>query len=163
MAPLSAKPKDLTAGLRRFETFHKLSPNNVGQFDARLVIPREVNVVGQAAFTCYRSNKWTKKSCDYIHDHEAGVKVGRLDEPGKRTALPSWLVESTTLVRLGYSLGFGYTDASGDLVEAEVAKPLPELFCDPSGRALIIVAGRKEIVAIFWGGYLDVTPRGIVG
>lgn len=160
---MSAKPKDLNAGLKRFETFHKLEPNKVGQFDSSFVMPNEVSVVGQAVFTCYRSNKWTKKSCDYIHDHEAGVKVGRLDEPGKRTALPSWLVEATTLVRLGYSLGFGYTDARGDLVEAEVSKPLPELYCDPSGRALLVIAQRKRLVAVFWGGYLDVTPRGIVG
>ena len=71
--------------------------------------------------------------------------------------------ETTTLVRLGYSLGFGYQALDGDTVEAEVANPLPELLCDPSGRALLVVANKREFIAVFWGGYLDVTPQGIVG
>ncbi len=157
------KPKDLPEGIKRFMTFNKLNHEKIGQFHASFTIPSEVNVVGNAMYTCYRSKKWENKFHDYIHDHEAGVKVGRLDEPGRRTALPRWLVETTTLVRLGFSLGFGYTSLDGDAVEAEVAKPLPDLLCDPSGRALLVVAKKRELIAVFWGGHLDVTPRGIVG
>lgn len=157
------KPRDLNDGIKRFLTFNKLDPAKVGQFHSSFRIPEAINVVGEAMYTCYRSRKWENKFHDYIHDHEAGVKVGRLDEPGRRTALPRWLVETTTLVRLGYSLGFGYKSTDGDTVEAEVTKPLPELMCDPSGRALLVVAKKKTIIAVFWGGYLDVTERGIVG
>lgn len=159
-----SSPKDLSQGEHLFKEFHQFNPKNVGQFSSAFSIPARVTHVGEGAYVLYRSDKWEKKFNEYIHEHESGVKVCLVaDGDGPSIAVPSWLRSAKTLVRLGDCLGFAYTDREGTTIEAKTHRPLPELYAIPSGRALLVVEGKKKLHALMWGGYIDVTARGIVG
>ena len=66
------------------------------------------------------------------------------------------------LVRLGLCLGFGFEDDNGEH-EAQATSPLPELYCSTTGRTLLVVQSKRELVALIHGGALGVEARGIVG
>ena len=66
------------------------------------------------------------------------------------------------LVRLGLCLGFGFEDDDGEH-EAQATSPLPELYCSTTGRTLLVVQSKRELVALIHGGALGVEARGIVG
>jgi hypothetical protein len=66
------------------------------------------------------------------------------------------------LVRLGQCLGFEYESPSG-AIEAVTEPPLPELYTITTGRALLVIQGKRRICALIWGGKLRVESRGIVG
>lgn len=66
------------------------------------------------------------------------------------------------LVRLGMCLGFAFEDDDGEH-EAQATAPLPELYCSTSGRTLLVVQNKRELVALIHGGALGVEARGIVG
>jgi len=146
-----------------FLEFHQLDPKKVGQF-GRLEIPEEAVLVGEAKYIAYRSNKWSGKGENYIHDHEGGVKTYRPDSrAGRVVDVPEAVRSVQTLVRLGHCLGFGYTNEEGQLVEAKIKTPTPELYCAPNGSVLFVIQNKSSIKAMMWGGNLDVTWRGIVG
>lgn len=156
-----SRPDDFSDGLKRYLEFHKLDPKRTGQLKG-LYIPGGMNYVGAALFTAYRSDKWENEAHNYWHDHESGVRVYRSDTDGIDTDVPAWLRQTTTLVRLGTCLGIGYM-TKDSVVEMRPGRSRPDLFCTPNGRALLIVDHRPQIVAMLWGGHLDVTGRGIVG
>ncbi len=66
------------------------------------------------------------------------------------------------LTRLGRCLEFSYINLNGDVVEKKTGKSF-ELFCIPSGKALLIIENRSKLVAMVWGGKLNVKDVGIVG
>lgn len=154
-------PKDYSSGLKKFFEFHQLEPTKAGQFSG-LRIPNRIAKAGSASWVAYASNKWSGKRTNYIHDHEAGVKTCRPDIKGDLLDIPSSLRNTKTLVKLGDCLGFGYNDGEGD-VEAKVSKPYPELYCTPDGSVLLVIQNKRKLIAIIWGGLLDVKARGIVG
>jgi hypothetical protein len=152
-----------------FEDFHKYEPNSVEQFPASFRIPDRAAFMGPALYVLYRSSKYDpithekpSKPIDYIHEHKKGVNVYRLDtDDGPEYKVPKYIHSPKALVLLGKCLGFGYTDYEGDDVEATCSGP--ELFSIPSGKALLVIEKRRKVVALLWGGELNVEPRGIVG
>lgn len=154
-----------------YHDFHQLEPRRIGAFGARFDIPSEAILVGDAKNVLYRSDKLDpatlkkpKRPVDYIHEHDAGVKVYRTDREsdGPVRSVPQFITGVGELVLLGQCLGFAYIDPDGEEIEAEVRTPYPELYTIPSGRALLVVQDKRRVLALIWGGRLGVEPRGIV-
>lgn len=159
----------------KFREFHRKEPHRFGAFADELEIPMEARCLGKAKHVLYRSSKKDPETgrpvpapINYIHEHDAGVHVyvptdaevdvGTDDiEP-----VPDFMLETNELVLLGTSLGFMFVGDDGEH-EVEATKPMPELYCTPCGRALVIVQDKREILALIWGGGLGVEARGIVG
>lgn len=155
-----------------YEAFHRYPPKKIGEFDPRFAIPSHVYKQGQSINILYRSGKVDpetlkkpKKPVDYIHDHEHGccTYLPTSERGGDRVEVPDWIREVEGLELLGLCLGFKFEGPDGP-VEAEGAAPLPELYAHPDdGAALFVVQGKRDLIAIIWGGTLRVEPRGIVG
>lgn len=153
-----------------YEDFHKFEPKEIGEFNPSFEIPREAIYVGDGIDVMYRSDKlepWThidEGIIDYIHKHKKGVKVYRTDRNavGPVRKVPKRIWDVGELVCLGKSLGFTYQDHEGAEIQADVRPPLPELYATPDGKALLIIERKRKVVALIWGGKLDVEPRGIV-
>lgn len=161
---IPSSPDDYADGVSKYMEFHQLEPTEIGEmsFD----IPETIVCVGSAQWVAYRSDKWTNKNENYIHEHEYGVKCYHADateDEGDECDVPEWIYAAKTLVRLGDCLGYLYIGADGEPCEAMVEKPYPELYCTPDGNALIVVEDKCRLVALIWGGNLGVTARGIVG
>lgn len=165
--PSTAPDRD--DAISKYKEFTRYDPDKVGDFPASFAIPRRVHCMGDAKWVTYRSDKVDPETLkaprdpvDYIHEHDPGVKVyvcrGELD-----TDTPDFLVDCTALVLLGACTGFGFVYKSGAESEAVGERPYPELYTIPSGKALLVVQSKKEILAIMWGGDLGVEGRGIVG
>ena len=160
-----------SAAIKQYIDFHQYEPKSIGSFSRSFHIPTEATFVGPASFVLYRSSKKDPvtmrkpaRPIDYIHKHEKGVKLYRTDRAadGPVRRVPKWIHEARALTLLGKCLGFAYF--VGDFeVEAQGRRPLPELYAVPSGKALLVVEGKRKVVALIWGGSLRVEPRGIVG
>lgn len=157
--------------LRMFRGFHKREPREFGKFPPSFSIPKEVPLAGPARHVLYRSDKLNPTTeidegvIDYIHEHEKSVNIYRCDRgfDGPIRKVPKFILDAPGLVRLGECLGFAYVDEYGQDMEAKTTRPLPYLYCIPSGRALVVVSrSRPRVEALFWGGRLGVEPRGIV-
>lgn len=156
--------------VRLFREFHKFEPTAIGDFNRGFSIPSECHYGGDAVHVLYRSDKLhpitkiDEGEIDYIHEHGAGVKVYRCGArlSGAKKAVPAFIRNVKTLVHLGESLGFQYVDDDGYTVDAEATAPRPDLYSIPSGKALLVIQGRRRVLALIWGGRLDVEPRGIV-
>lgn len=162
-------PRDLEEALDGYSRFTEFDPQEVGLLEG-LQIPEEMVCLGDAVHILYKSDKWEEKFHEYIHEHEAGVKVyvpmgAGLDlEEEEAEETPDWLQEVTSVYMLGLCIGFRY-ERDGKELDAEV-KPHPELYAIPSGKALLLIdvqGSRAKVVAALWGGSLDVRPEGIVG
>lgn len=159
------QPADFSEGVNKFLEFHALEPSKVGEFAKSFKIPKKTYRVGEAEWIAYRSTKWEGKHNSYMHEHELGVYTHRADAPNpgpyESVITPEWILEARTLIRLGDCLGFSYYHNGS--TEARMKRPYPELYCVPSGKALIIVVDKASVAVLLWGGMLDVTARGIVG
>lgn len=158
--------------LRLYVGFHQKDPKKVGNFDPRLVIPAEAQLIGHAVHVLYRSDKLNPTTgedegwIDYIHEHDANVKVYRCDRSpggpeGITRRVPAWLQRVDELDWLGYCQGFAFEDDDGEK-EVKGTKPYPELYCTPNGKALLVIQSKRTLLAMIWGGRLGVEPRGIV-
>lgn len=163
MADAKKKAADL------YEAFHRYEPKKIGEFHPSFIIPSHVYKQGPSVNVMYRSGKVDpstlkkpRKPVDYIHDHDKGVNTYLVKGEGQRVETPGWIQELAALTLIGQCLGFAFKDPEGKLVEAEGKRPLPELYAAPNGRALLVVEGKSKLVAIIYGGRLDVEPRGIV-
>jgi hypothetical protein len=154
-----------------YEEFHKFSPTRIDEMHRSFYIPEVSTCVGPALHVLYRSDKLdpltyakpTNGTDDYIHEHKKGVKVympGSGDGPERK--VPQRVCGVSKLTFLGKCLGFGYTDEEGDEVEATCTGKV-ELCTTPDGRALLVIEGRRKVLALIWGGGLKVKPQGIVG
>jgi len=171
-------PESAEDGLERFEKFHQLEPNEV-VVDDDATMPTKAHCLGKAVHVLYRSGKVDPETGkkprspqNYIHEHDAGVM---LYEPCLHSlrrcsaeAIPAQVRSETdgdtTLVLLGECLGLAYKAAEdGEEYEIEFDDPKVELYCIPSGKALVVVEGKREILYLVWGGGLGVEPRGIIG
>lgn len=162
--PAEIFAEDADAAVDKYKEFHRYDPRKVEEIRG-LVIPRRVRKMGPAAYVLYRSGKVDpatlqkpKRPVDYIHEHDAGVTVYSTEGTGD-TDVPKAIYETTALVRLGYCLGFKLKDGT----EAQGTAPLPDLCCTPDGKCLLVVQGKKQVLAMFWGGALGVFARGIDG
>lgn len=160
-------PENFSEGLRKYCEFHQLEPNRVQ--NSQLRIPTSLCHIGSTTWTFYESNKWENKAHAYKHEHDAGVNVyvprnSKATPKGDVQECPDELRDSNlVLIRLGYSLGFKYIDLDGDERDVITSRPFPSLYCTPSGHILLVIQGKRTLIAAFWGGHLRVTARGIVG
>ena len=163
MGSKARPPRDLSRGLKKYFEFQQLDPKDTGYFNSRMRIPASIYLAGPAVQTMYRSSKWGDGSHDYYHDHDAGVRVGIAgDAVGPIVRVPKFIRDASTLVLLGKCLQFTYLDADDEQIDVKARGTLPELYCIPSGKALIVVQGKSRLLAIIWGGRLGVEERGIV-
>lgn len=153
-----------------YEGFHRFSPRREGEFHPSFKMPSRVNKQGRAIDVLYRSDKTDpetlrkpRRAQDYIHEHDSrGVHTYLTRGPGETVETPTWIRDVQALCLLGLCLGFKF-ERDGKSVEAKGKKPLPELYCTPNGKCLVIVQDKRDVLALVWGGKLDVEPRGIVG
>ena len=156
--------EDEAAAIDKFKEFHRYDPKRLEYIEG-LKIPRRVRSLGAAKYTLYRSSKVDpstlkkpKKAEDYIHEHDAGVHAySTAGTPD--TDVPREFYEVTAVTSLDKCLGFAMRDG----VEAECTHPLPELACTPDGKCLLVIQGKKKVLAMMWGGALGVFARGIDG
>lgn len=150
--------------------FHKYEAKKIGEFPSSFGIPQDACLIGDALYILYKSSKCDPLTyirpgnpINYIHEHKAGVKVYTADhhEEGVERVVPQYIHSVEALTLLGKCLGFGYTDFDGNNVDANCTSC--ELYSIPSGKALLIIEKKKEVLALIWGGQLNVEPRGIVG
>lgn len=154
------KPEDLSKGVEAYFEFHQLNATKIGVF-VGLKIPNKLSRAGDSKWIAYRSSKWSGKPANYIHDHSHGAHTYK-PGAGNMYDVPYAATRAKTLVRLGHCLGFEYEDSKGP-VEAVVRAPYPELYCTPDGSVLLVIEDKRKLLAMIWGGSLDVTKRGIVG
>jgi hypothetical protein len=166
---MARDPEELAAGL--YEDFHRYPPRKVGEFGAGFKIPDRVHRQGKSINVLYRSGKVDpetlkkpRKPVDYIHEHDSkGVTTYLTKGDGPGASTPDWLRDADALVLLGSCLGFAFEGPRGKLVTAEGRAPLPELYATTNGKALLVIQGKRDLIALVWGGKLNVEPRGIVG
>lgn len=152
-----------------FADFHKYEAEKIGEFPSSFYIPEDATFVGEGAYVLYRSAKFDPithakpdRPIDYIHELGDGVRISRLDtDEGAERAVPQYIHSAGALVLLGKCLGFGYLDEDGDDVEATCTSC--DLYAIPSGKALLVIEKKEKVLALIWGGKLNVEPRGIVG
>ena len=161
-------PRDLHKAVEGYRRFTEFEPQEVGILEG-FVVPPKLMYIGEAMHVIYRSDKWEAKQHDYIHEHEAGVKVyvpeKSFIDQGDLVDTPSWLREVEGIYLIGICLGFRYKNLDGKKLDAE-SRPRPELYAIPDGRALLVISvkGPKAVLeAAIWGGNLDVRAEGIVG
>ena len=151
--------------LDKYREFHRYDPHKVGEMRG-LKLPTRMRQAGVAKWVTYRSMKTDpetlvrpRKPVDYIHEHDAGVHV-YLPVLGPGTVdVPQQLRDpDLALVLLGKCLGFKF-----DETEAEATAPLPELYCTPDGKVLLVIQSKRDLLAAMWGGGLGVFARGIDG
>ena len=161
---------DLVVAVAIYEGFHRFAPRKVGEFHPSFKLPSRVNKQGPSVDVLYRSDKTDpetlkkpRKPLDYIHEHDSkGVHTYLPRGPGELVETPHWIRDAQALAKLGDCLGFKFK-RGGKIIEAVGKKPLPELYCTANGKALIVVQDKRDVLALMWGGKLDVEPRGIVG
>lgn len=159
-----------------YRTFHQFEPVDVGEFRRGFRIPREAAYVGTAKVMYYSSDKLNPETLAdegfvrYYHDHKAGVRayltraiLGGDYRDFEIRNIPKWIYNVDALVRLGDCDGFDYEDFDGELCELRSSGQQPEWYCVPSGKALLVVQDKREVLAVFWGGSLHVEDRGVVG
>lgn len=160
---------DVADAIDKYIEFHRLEPRRVGAFAPSLRIPAKMIKLGKARHVMYRSDKVDPETLrkpraplNYIHEHDAGV-AAYVPGKGADVSVPDFIRDTSSLVLLGGCLGIGWVDGDGDDQEAEGTRPLPELYCTPCGKALLIIQGKRDLVSLLWGGGLGVEGRGIVG
>lgn len=181
---------ELESAKAKFREFHAYESENSGPFDASLKIPERISCVGESVYVCYRSDKWGDKNQDYIHhndcrclhDREAhedengpcgkltcacqtfksNVKFCLAGGRGESVEVPAFIRKASKLTFLGKCLEYSFLKEDDELVQTKGGKGC-ELFCVPSGKALLIIKDKKKLVAIVWGGSLAVKDVGIVG
>lgn len=156
-------PPRANRAIKMFEGFHEYDWKKIEGF-GRLQIPRTVFIAGRCKWVTYSSNKWNKGTYEYIHtiDSYPRVVVGLVhDDTGRTRAVPRSIRDNNqVLVRIGRALGYAFVD---DGEEIETRTPRCEWFFSPSSRALFCIESKRKLLAIIWGGKLNVEDRGIVG
>lgn len=158
---------DEERAVAKYIEFNRLDPKEIVT-DLHFEWPARMRCMGESTWVTYKSRKIIpdnmkkpKTPVDYIHEHDAGVKLyvpdGALD-----TELPKFIRECKALTLLGECTGFGFKKSDGK-GEATGKRPYPELYCTPDGRALVVIQSKRDLVAIMFGGSLGVEGRGIVG
>lgn len=146
-----------------FATFHNFDPKRV-DYAPRVTVPSQIPVVGSCEWVLYRSNKWGEGTHDYIHEitSHPRVMVGIVgDRGGKMTKVPKRIQQTKSVSLIGKCLGWQFTDKDGESMETKVTRC--QWWWSKPGRALLAVEDKRRIVAIVWGGKLNVEARGIVG
>ncbi len=169
----SSRREAAADAIAKYVEFHRLDPKKIGEFPASFVIPPRMYRAGNAKWLTYESGKVDPESLrkprrpvSYIHEHGPGV-VTYLTTPSdadpEGTAVPGRFRDAPALARLGFCLGFCFEDPVGEKHEACATKPFPELYTVADGRCLLVIQGKRDVLAMMWGGGLGVYARGIDG
>lgn len=163
---------DETRAVEKYVEFHRYDPKWIidgGGFR----IPETMYRAGRALYVNYRSAKVDPETMrrpshpvNYTHDHDDGVVTylaSAKQADGSRVSVPTQFRAVEALTRLGYCLGFSFRDAAGNDIVAEGSNPLPDLYTTPDGTCLLVIQGRRNVLAMMWGGKLGVFGRGIDG
>ena len=154
--------KDADRAARIFEDFHARDAKKFGELGCE--VPQSMRLLGACRWVTYRSDKWNDGTHDYIHKIESFPRV-RVAVPGRggdRVSMPAKVRETQVLTQIGLSaLGFAYGD-DGDETEASLPRGA-QWFWSERGRALLAIQSKKKLLAVVWGGALQIEPRGIVG
>jgi hypothetical protein len=156
-----------------YETFHQFEPQKVGSMPS-LRIPNRLHHVGEAKVMYYTSDKLNPETGEdegwihYFHEHEGDVKMCVTDvhpeaDGAPAVPVPEFVRHTQALVRIGDCEGFQYEDFDGKTVEAEGTGRLPEWYATPDGKALLVIQDKRRVIAVLWGGGLDVKAEGVVG
>jgi hypothetical protein len=163
------KSIDRDEAIDTFERFHRFTPMKVGAFGKGFTIPSQVRRAGAGCWVTYRSDKVDpatlkkpRAPVDYIHEFDAGVNIYLAEGQGAITQVPGEFVEADALTKLGTCLGFCFESGSKK-TEAESTAPMPELYAVPSGKCLLVIQSKRQVIAMIWGGALGVFARGIDG
>ncbi len=160
------EPRGLRAAVEVFEDFHDFDHRRIGKFDGRMRIPSAVWVPGPCKYVTYKSDKWGKGTYEYIHTITSfpRVRIGLVEkfDGARRVTVPARVQKVEAVTLIGRCTGFSYVDVDGEAVEC-ATNAKHEWFWSPSAKALILVEGKRRVVAVVWGGKLNVEPRGIVG
>lgn len=137
-----------------YERFHGVPPSRV--LETQGWLPGTVVLLGTALDVGYRINDpaSTKEvSQDYVHEHDAAVKVYRRAKAGEKPTR-TWQRFPKTLRVLGYHLGFSYKDKNGDIHEVKGSRR-QYLATTPSSKMLVVVS-RRGVEYVLEGGKLSV-------
>lgn len=166
-------PEAAREAAAKYEEFHRYGPTQIEVGPSSFHIPDRVYLAGPALAVMYRSRKVDpetlrrpREPVNYIHEHDAGVQcflINEEDTDGEEAMVPESFRRVPALTRLGHCLGFAFRGEDGEECDVESRAPLPELYATPDGKCLLVVQGRRQILAMMWGGALGVFARGIDG
>jgi hypothetical protein len=159
-----APPPGAPQATKTFESFNDYPSKGTFKFDREIVVPERMPVAGPCKWVTYKSDKWGDGTHDYIHKITSypRVKCALVGGDFPERTIPAKIRSAKTLSQIGLrALGFAY-DQDGEEVEAKVPRGT-EWFWSQSGRALYLIHNKRKLVAVIWGGKLNVEPRGIVG
>ena len=77
--------------------------------------------------------------------------------------MPAEFTGAQALVLLGDNLGYSFELDGNDVEAVGQDDPYPELYCTPCGKCLLVIEGKREVLAMMRGGALGVFARGIDG
>jgi hypothetical protein len=170
-------PQPLDEAREMFLRFHRIDPKEVIVEDDQHM-PTHAARMGKSIHVLYRSSKLDPETGkrppggvqNYIHEHDAGVHLYDPNDNGISDGASGDLEEvpecdpDMALVLLGECLGIAWKDDVLDEdYEMEWDNPAIELYTTTSGKMLVVVENKREILYLVWGGALGVEPRGIVG
>lgn len=158
------KPPDFEAARSTFEGFHAFDMRSWGKFSQEIVVPKRMALAGPCVYVTYRSDKWSDGTHEYIHKITSYPKVQVAlaeEDTGRTVAVPARVRNAVTLSLIGGALGFAVETDDGEVEGAFPANT--EWYWSPTGKALYAIATKSRLLAVAWGGKLDVEPRGIVG
>ncbi len=160
----STRPPGVSQATKTFEDFNEYPSKGVSKFAREIVVPERMPYPGPCRWVTYRSDKWKNGTHDYIHTIASypRVKCVMAGEDYPTVKVPLAVRNATTLTQIGLrALGFAF-EYDGDECEAKVPAGT-EWFWSQTARALYLIANKRKLVALVWGGDLNVEPRGIVG
>jgi hypothetical protein len=162
--PCGTRPPGVSQATKTFENFNEYPSKGASKFAREIIVPERMPSPGPCRWLTYRSNKWNDGTHDYIHTIASypRVKCAMAGENYPTIKIPAKVREATTLTQIGLrALGFAF-EYDDDEYEAKVPAGT-EWFWSQTARALYLIQNKRKLVAVIWGGNLNVEPRGIVG
>jgi hypothetical protein len=160
----SVRPPGVSQATKTFESFNEYPSKGVSKFAKEIVVPERMPSPGPCRWVTYRSDKWKNGTHDYIHKISSypRVKCVMAGEDYPTVKVPLKVRNATTLTQIGLrALGFAF-EYDGEEYEAKVPAGT-EWFWSQSARALYLIQNKRKLIALVWGGQLNVEARGIVG
>lgn len=157
-------PPQFRSAKKLFEDFHSFEMRGSGRFRKEIRIPDRVPVIGPCKYVTYRSDKWNDGTHEYIHKITSfpRVKMAVIGADAPDRAVPKRVCDAVTVSLIGGALGFAAELPDGDEVEGTFPAKT-EWYWSPTGKALYAINNKTRLLAVVWGGDLEVEPRGIIG
>lgn len=160
----TARPPGVSQAAETFEGFNEYEAKGAYRFAKEIVVPDRIPIAGPCKWVTYKSDKWNDGTHDYIHTITSypRVKCGLLGYDYPTKIVPAKVRDVTTVTQIGLrALGFAF-ERDGEEFEAKLPTGT-EWFWSQTGRSLYLIQKKRKLVAVIWGGELNIEPRGIVG